>query len=226
MAGARRMPCGYSAKIWGAHRAPAAAIFFSSPGGCFGSFLRSLSRLPALHGLLVIHQTCQPSTVRAPLKPCRAAGRSADGPTGSAPSSGLRSRCAGAPHPAPPNERLRTAPLIERGCEHDLIGHDDGDNFFVVPARQRCGSDSRRERGPTSRQDPSPSLLGSLCGSQEKQPSPARGEGATAIALLGARTWDRGEPGHVAMGQPERHRAGARRRTSNVRCRHRSRPSP
>ena len=31
MAGARRMPCGYSAKLMGAHRAPAAAIFFRLP---------------------------------------------------------------------------------------------------------------------------------------------------------------------------------------------------
>ena len=171
MAGARRMPCGYSAKSLGARRAPAAAIFF---------------RLPADASLRMVG-----------LKPCRAAGRSADGPTGSAPSSGLRSRCAGAPHPAPPNERLRTAPLIERGCEHDLIGHNEGDNFFVVPARQRCGSHFRRERGPTSRQDPSPCFSRLACGSPRKAALSRKGRGCRPPA-----PWSGQERGRPGRGRP------------------------
>ena len=79
-------------KDWGgARRAPAAAIFLPSPGELCAPHSRGVQAL-------------------------RAAGRSADGPAGVAPRAGLRIRGAGAPLPAPPNERLRTAPLIERGC--------------------------------------------------------------------------------------------------------------
>ena len=60
VAGARRMPCGYSAKLWGARRAPAAAIFFSSPGRRFAPHLRGVQALRRT----VVVPTVPPGTPR------------------------------------------------------------------------------------------------------------------------------------------------------------------
>ena len=103
----------------GARRAPAAAIF-PSPGELYAL----LSSIPVGPLCAIPVGLTQPSSVSCGpprslgrrVQALRAAGRSADGPAGNAPSAGLRIRSAGAPLPAPRTERLMSAPLRGRGC--------------------------------------------------------------------------------------------------------------
>ena len=155
MAGARRMPCGYSAKLGALARAPAAAIFLASPGRrctpLSSILVAPLSSIPV--GLSPSSVSCDAPRLLARGLGLAAAGRSADGPTGNAPRAGLRIRSAGAPHPAPPKVATGRRPSFERGCEHHLMGSRKGDNFFVIPGRRNGGimghRDARELTSPT-----------------------------------------------------------------------------